>query len=187
MPRRSQVRLIAYALVTFGAAAANAAPFEVGKGSQVSFVAHITGGSFVAKSDSIKGTVDYDPNKKTLSGAEITADAASFETGMSLRDKHMRDKYLQASKYPAIIFKAAKDGLKFTGEKAKLKGVFVIKGVEKPVELDLQVKGSGPNFTADATFPLNITDYGIAQPKFAMVKMEPIIEISLNLVLSPKK
>jgi hypothetical protein len=46
------------------------------------------------------------------------------------------------------------------------------------------VKGaSGGKLVVVSKFKLDIRDYGIPQPSFAVVKMEPVIDVTVNLVL----
>ncbi len=165
---------------------AHAATYQVGKDSAVSFLAKITASSFVARSKALSGTVDYDEASGTVKAATIRVKADSFDTGMSLRNDHMRDKYLEAKKFPDIVFTLENGKVTATpGSESTLTGAFVIKGVKKPTTVKLEVKeNAGGKLAASSAFKLDITEYGIPQPKFTMVKMETIIDVSLELVLA---
>lgn len=187
--KSDRLRVAAYlcALAAAGVAAtASAATYEVAPGSEVQFVAKITATSFVAKSTALRGTVDYDG--AVIKAASIEVDATSFTTGMGMRDEHMRDNYLEAAKHPLILFKV--ESAKVAGDAGKVSGLagkFVIKGVEKPVKIKIKIaEKSATGFTVLAKFKLDITDYGIPQPKFAVVKMEKVIQVTLKLVLKAK-
>src|SRR2546428_444304 len=93
---------IRVALAVLVTTSARAGSYKPAKGSEVTFVAKITASSFEAKSEALAGTVDFDAAGATVHSAAITVKADSFETGVGMRDGHMRDKYLEASKFPLI-------------------------------------------------------------------------------------
>jgi polyisoprenoid-binding protein YceI len=167
------------------AATARADDYVVGGDSEVEFLAKITASSFTARSEHVSGKVSHDQATSALSGGELRVKADSFETGMAMRDAHTRDKYLEAAKFPAIKLVitggavAAKAGARGT-----LEGKFVIKGKERAVKLPVTVKqAAGGKLVVVSKFKLDVRDYGIAQPSFAVVKMEPVIDVTVNLVL----
>ncbi len=162
--------------------------YAVAKGSEVSFVAKITASSFVAKSEALSGSVDYDAKAAVVHSADLVVKADSFDTGVSMRNEHMRDKYLEAGKYPTIRFQLADTRVPATvGAKGQVQGTFVIKGAKKalPVELTLEEISAG-GATVTARFKLNVTDYGIPQPRFTVVSMEPVVDVTVKLVLQAK-
>ena len=165
--------------------AAHAEQFSVTDDSSVEFLAKITASSFTATTEKVSGTVSQDAASSSLSGGELKVAAGSFESGMSMRDSHMRDKYLEAKKFPTIklVITGGSIAAK-AGAKGTLEGRFVIKGKEKTVKLPVTVKeASGGTLVVSSKFKLDIRDYGIAQPSFAVVKMEPVIDVTVTLVL----
>lgn len=173
----------------FSSSQAVAATYTVAKGSHVSFDAKITASSFVAKSDALSGKVIYDPATSTLQEAHLAVKVDSLDTGMSLRNHHMRDKYLQASKYPQILLDVPKTTIAAKeGAEADIKGTFTIKGHKKTVPMHVRVDdASGGGMVITATLKLNVTDYGIPQPKFMVVKMDPVIAVTVNMNLARAK
>lgn len=189
-PSGFQIATLAAAAVamTLLPAQASGAQYEVGKASEVSFVAKITASSFIAKSEALSGTVEFDEAAGTISGGRIQVKADSFKTGMGLRDRHMRDKYLQAKKFPAIMLDLGASTIAGTaGSKGTIEGNFTIRGVKKPMKAAVVVSESlGGKIVVTAKFKLDITDYGIKQPGFAVVKMETVIDVTVELVLQRK-
>ena len=55
------------------------------------------GGSFEAKSSALTGKLAVDPAAKALAG-ELSVDLSTIDTGISLRNQHMRDTYLEVAK-----------------------------------------------------------------------------------------
>jgi polyisoprenoid-binding protein YceI len=167
------------------AASVRADDYVVDGDSEVEFLAKITASSFTAKSEKVSGKVKQDPATSALSGGELRVVAGSFETGMAMRDTHTRDKYLEAKKYPTIklVITGGTVPAK-AGAKGMLEGKFVIKGKERAVKLPVTVKeAAGGKLVVVSKFKLDIRDYGIAQPSFAVVKMEPVIDVTVNLTL----
>ncbi|AKU93165.1 YceI family protein [Vulgatibacter incomptus] len=152
---------------------------SVASGSEVSFVAKITGGSFVAKTEKVSGSLAVDREQKRISGT-IVVQAGSFSSGLGMRDNHMRDKYLEAEKFETLVFTAADQPFDpEEGKPSKVQGTLTVKGMSQPVTVDVKLDAG----TANATFQVDVTKFGIPQPSFAVVKMDPIVEATVKLVL----
>ncbi len=90
-----------------------------------------------------EGTVDYEPGKPETWKTSGTIDAASINTNVPQRDKHLRSAdFFDVEKYPTISFKSAKV-TSATETHATMEGFLTIHGVEKPVLLDLEIRGVG--------------------------------------------
>lgn len=76
---------------------------------------------------------------------EMTADVASIDTEVEMRDNHLRSAdFFEVEKYPTLSFKST--GLTAAGNnKYKLTGNLTLHGVTKPVTLDLWYRGSIEN------------------------------------------
>ncbi|KAF0192770.1 MAG: putative signal peptide protein [Gammaproteobacteria bacterium] len=83
--------------------------------------------------------------KRTTGSVEIVIDASSVDTGMAKRNDHLRSPdFLNAAEFPEITYKSTK--VTFNGEhKATVEGNLTIKGVTKPVKLDVQSVNCGIN------------------------------------------
>ncbi len=169
-------------------ASAEPARRAVASGSEVSFLAKITGGSFVAKSEKISGSISVDRERKTLSASVVVA-AGSFSSGLRLRDNHMRDKYLEAATFQELVFDAAEQEVAMkAGASSRIKGTLTIKGVSRPVEVEVNFESvTEEGVVATARFPVDVTRFGIPQPSFAVVKMEPIVDATVRLVVKLEK
>jgi polyisoprenoid-binding protein YceI len=80
-------------------------------------------------------------DKAADSTAQATMQAASIDTGVADRDGHLRSgDFLQADEFPTVAFANAK----VTGQKGTtftVVGDLTIKGVTKPVELEVELDG----------------------------------------------
>lgn len=87
--------------------------------------------------DRTSGTVTLDRAAKSGS-VDVVIDAASVSTGYAVFDQHLRgEDFFDVAKYPSITFKS--DTLEFDGDvPSKVKGVLTIKGIAKPVILEVK-------------------------------------------------
>ena len=76
---------------------------------------------------------------------EMTADIASIDTEVEMRDNHLKSAdFFDAEKFPKLSFKST--GIKPAGkDKYKLSGNLTMHGVTKPVTLDLWYRGTVEN------------------------------------------
>ena len=118
-----------------------------------------------------EGNFVYDPDKPETWQAQATIDAASIDTNVAPRDKHLRSQdFLDVEKYPKITF-VSTQATDVTPTNAKLEGLLTIHGVEKPVVLDLEIHGrvkdpwgnARAGFTA--TTKINRKDFGLTWNK----------------------
>ena len=114
-----------------------------------------------------EGSFDYEPGKPETWKAEGTIQAASIDTNVKERDKHLRSSdFFDAEKFPTLSFKTT--GVKEVTETgAKVDGLLTLHGVEKPVVLDVEIYGiakdpwgnTRASFTA--TTKINRKDFGL--------------------------
>ena len=113
------------------------------------------------------GTFTYDPDDPSNSSVQVDIKTFSLDSNHAERDKHLRGKdFLEVNRYPTATFKST--AYKETGfNKAVLQGELTLKGVTKPVTIQVQKIGSGPDpwggyrrgFEGRAEFSLK--DFGI--------------------------
>lgn len=118
-------------------------------------------------------------SKDDLSDAvfEISADIAGINTDNEGRDKDLQsDRYFDAAKFPKLSYKST-SFTKIEGNKYKLVGDLTMKGVTKPVELQVIINGPIDSrgkkkigIKVSGTFKR--TDFGIGGPGNAMLSEE---------------
>ncbi len=119
-------------------------------------------GSFKSFDATITGTKD------DFSDAvfEVSADIESINTDNEGRDKDLKsDKYFDVAKFAKLTFKS-NSIKKVEGNKFKLTGDLTIKGITKPVDLDLVITGPvdtqrGKKLGIKATGTFKRLDFGI--------------------------
>lgn len=105
-------------------------------------------GSFEAKSDKVMGKGKK--GKHLITALEIRVPVSSLKTGMSLRDKHLKE-HLESDKYKFIIVRDIK------AENSKGTAKVTLRNVTKPVNFIYKNVGEG---LAEATFKINLKEFG---------------------------
>ncbi|MGW7165365.1 YceI family protein [Streptomyces sp. NPDC054884] len=87
--------------------------------------------------------VEVAPDDVTKSRVEAVIRAASIDTGNAVRDAHLRSAdFLDVERYPEIVYRS--DGLTPAGpDRWTVHGELTMRGVARPVELDLAYLGTG--------------------------------------------
>jgi len=115
------------------------------------------------------GGFDFDPKKGQLKAVSITIDVTTIDTGVDMRDKHLRSgDFFATDQYPTATF-VAKGPVKVKVDEAvKVPGTLTLRGVSKPVVLDVTYGGSAVDpmgkerVAFEATAAINRTDYGVS-------------------------
>ena len=94
------------------------------------------------KFDTFEGTL-VTPEDLTASTVEVSVDLSSINTGTADRDAHLRSgDFFEVDAYPSMTFKST--GIKQeSDDEFVLSGDLTIKGVTKPIELEVEFLGEG--------------------------------------------
>ena len=148
--------------------------------------------------NNITGTVTFDVANfaKTLKG-KIIVEAASINTGINLRNEHMKSaNWLDVKQYPDITFeiKSVSDVKQIADNKLtfKVTGVYTMHGVSKDVTADAeaiyldeneqtQQRAPGDLLGVKASFKVQLSDYGIKNEIIGS-KVAQIIDVTFNAV-----
>ncbi|MDR3606988.1 MAG: YceI family protein [Oligoflexia bacterium] len=120
-------------------------------------------------------------------GGSVTLDLSSLDTGISMRTNHMKEKYLEAGKFPQAKLAITELGIpatnvskEFTQENASFKGNLTLHGVTKPVSGTLRIEHHAKNAVVHAEFTVKISDYSIAIPVFAGITVADEVNIAVD-------
>jgi polyisoprenoid-binding protein YceI len=88
------------------------------------------------------GTVNYDDANPQKSSVEVNVDTASVDTKEEKRDAHLRSgDFFDSEKHPQMTFKSRE--VTKAGDGWILAGDLTIRGVTKPIKLEVEMLGSG--------------------------------------------
>ena len=128
------------------------------------------GGSFSATTTVIEGVLSADVSGG-LSGA-VEVDLTTLDTGIELRDTHLRDTYLEVDRSQnfarAVLSDIALDGADprtFEGKTA-FTATLRLHGVERPVSGVAEVARTPDGIGVVAHFPVGLTDHAIQAPRY---------------------
>jgi len=106
---------------------------------------------------SFNGQLTTDNDDFTDAEIDFTLDIDSIDTNQSQRDEHLKSaEFFDAEKYPQIAFKSTSFTKEGDDEYA-LKGDLTIKGVTKPVSLNVEFGGSAADFYGNTKAGFEIT------------------------------
>jgi polyisoprenoid-binding protein YceI len=141
------------------------------------------GGSFDAKTSTLSGSL-------TSNGAHIdgtvVVDLKTLDTGISLRNEHMRDNYLEVGK-GAGYDTAALTGIDLKGlngdapeGKGSFSGMLTVHGVTRSVSGSAEVRKAGSGVRVKASFPVNLPDYNIPEPRYLGVGVKNTVQVDVT-------
>jgi len=142
---------------------------------------------FDGKTANATGTITADPAAPSQAQVDVSIDLASLDTGVALRNQHMREKYLQTAKFPAVTFKSVSVSAPASiapNQPADITvtGDFTLHGVTKrmtiPVKVTLLADG---RIHAISRFSVKLPDFGIVVPHNVFVTVDDAVGIRLDL------
>lgn len=119
-------------------------------------------------------------------GAKITirVPLRNLATGISMRDHHMREKYLQIGSFPNAELTVDRSALRMpTGQgtvSGDATGSMAIHGHTKNVNFHYSVGRIGGTLGVTGTTHLDIRDYGIEIPSYLGVTVKPDIDVEVQ-------
>jgi polyisoprenoid-binding protein YceI len=112
---------------------------------------------------------------------KVAVPLSSMKTGISIRDKHMHEKYLQTPNYPTAELQVPRGGLKILGGGSNVSqdtaGTLVLHGKSKPVNFRYTGAREGSKLKVRGTMHINMNDFGIEVPVYLGVTVKPDVDI----------
>ena len=149
------------------------------------------GGAFGAQTPSLGGTLTLDQAKPARLTGEILVDLATIDTGISLRNQHLREKYLEVAKGKGFdkavlseIHLSDAEGEAFEGRTA-FTGVLLLHGEKHPVQGTAEIRRDGLGRRVRAEFPLVLTDFGITPPEYLGVGVGNRLLVRAQFIAMP--
>lgn len=195
--RRGLIGLAVLAMVAGGAAAET---FVIAPGSpnEVKFTSKAPLETFDGKTRNVSGTIEANLGQLADSfKVEITVDLASLDTGIDLRNQHMREEHLETSKYPQAVFhgrsaaQLSQPAL-HAGETVTFicHGTFDLHGVTQPLDVPVEasLKSDQGQTTLQVTgrFDVKLSDYKISRPQFLVMRLDESQHVTVTLAAVEK-
>jgi len=144
------------------------------------------GGSFEAKTSAVTGELAVASGPQEPLKGELSVDLQKLQTGIGLRDRHMKDSYLEVKR--GDEFAAAKlqdikvDALE---GKTSFRGVLMLHGERREVTGTATIKPNGDGYRVEANFPVRISEFEIPDPTYLGVGVKDQVQVRVNFTVAP--
>lgn len=155
--------------------------------STLGFTGTFQGGEFHGSFARWNASIRYDPTKLATSKFDVSVDMTSASTGDSDRDQALPGAdFFNAMAYPSARF-VTTGFRRITNQHVIAEGNLTLRGVSKPVSLDITFTPQAQGATLDATGTLNRLDYGVGGGEYADTSVIGAqVKVAAHLVLMPR-
>ncbi|MCX6152178.1 MAG: YceI family protein [Ignavibacteriales bacterium] len=161
------------------------------KKNLVKFISNASIEDFEGVTNNIDGYLFYQGsdilNKNEL---YFEVDLRTIDTGIGLRNRHMRENYLQTDRFPMTSFKGSivyVDKISENEIKVTLDGAMFIHGVTKPLKVNANMFPVDGGYRVKAYFEVQLTDYNIEVPKLMFMKISNTMKLVLDFYIKEVK
>ena len=111
------------------------------------------------------GDVMVDPAVLTTGRITLTIDAASLDTGIEMRDNHLRSSdFFDVARFPTVAFQSVR--IEAAGRRATVVGRLTLHGVTREIAVPIDVQITNTALVASGEFIVNRGEYGINYNSF---------------------
>lgn len=145
------------------------------------------GGSFDAVTPRIAGVLQLENAGVSGVAGEIRVPLATLDTGMELRNAHLRETYLEVDRgeeYREAVLTAMElaepspPGVR--DHETGFAGLLSLHGVERPVEGEARILRRDGRVRVEAEFPLSLAEFAIPPPRYLGVGVRDEIRITVT-------
>jgi polyisoprenoid-binding protein YceI len=158
-------------------------------GGKIAVACSLTvGGGFDATTKYLSGELSVTSapgNPVTLQGT-LHVDVQTLETGIGLRDRHMRQEYLQVDKgedFSAATFSDLR--IEKLEGKTTFSGTLRLHGQSRPVSGTAELQRRDGSIRVQTRFPLRLSEFQIPSPTYLGVGVRDEIQVSVTLAAVP--
>ena len=190
--KNNAIGVFAIALMTAAAAPAAAAPagaadaYKVSSGEVTVMCPLTVGGSFEAKTKNLSGDVTPASDEQGAVRGALKVELQTLETGIGIRDRHMKNNYLEVEKGPGFATATIED---IRVEKLEGKTVFTamlsLHGQKKKVSGAAELQQKDGKIRVQAQFPVKVSEFEIPAPTYLGVGVKDEIQIKVSLMAVP--
>jgi len=135
------------------------------EGSEVTFRATSRLMNAEGRFQRLSGQVVVDPQDLATAKIKVSIEAGSIDTGISMRDSHLRSEdFLDVKKFPTITFESQR--VEGVGQRVNVIGQLTIHGVTHEIAVPINVSVSDVALVASGELVINRRDYGIVYDSF---------------------
>jgi len=169
---------------------ADSRTYTIAKGGNnvVEFHAEDTYDKFDGKTGDITGTIAADPANLSAGSVQVAINMDTLDTGNSLRNKEMRERYLETNKFGTATFKSV--GVSGPASIAanqpaeiNVTGDLTLHGVTKRMTIPVRVVVlPDGRIHATTSFKIHMPDFGISVPHNILVTVNDEVPVRLDVM-----
>ena len=159
-------------------------------GNKVTFISDAPVEDFEGVTDNIDGYLTHGADGVTDdSKLYFEVDLRTLDTGIGLRNRHMRENYLHTDKYPYAKFSGRVTSAKQQGSSTAVvvRGNMDIHGVKKPMQVSGTLHPADGGLRIKTDFEVKLTDHGIEVPEFMFLKIDETMQLVVDFTLKKVK
>ena len=145
------------------------------------------GGSFDAVTSSLSGALRPSASDAAAFSGELRVDLATLDTGIELRNRHLRGDYLEVERGPdfrqAVLSGIVLDDPPPAGggrRDTRFSGSLVLHGVRRAIEGEAELRRRGGRVQVEAVFPLSLEAFGIPPPRYLGIGVRDAVEVTVR-------
>jgi hypothetical protein len=148
------------------------------------------GGSFEARTSSISGSLGPGGDGAATLAGEVAVDLKTLDTGIGLRNGHMRNEYLEVGKGQGFDTAVLSDirlgdaAAESVQGRTRFTGTLLLHGTKKAVAGLADIRREGAMARAEASFPVVLAAFGIAPPRYLGVGVKDEVQVKVSLAAS---
>ena len=141
----------------------------IDKLSKVEFSIRNFGITVEGKFSGLQGVIEWHPGQLTKSLVDLSVDATSIETGIDLRDKHLKkNEFFKVSIYPFIKFQSIEITPTIIKNTWRIRGRLSIKGKTQEYSFPFKISQEGNNLDMSGEFSINRKDFDVGGNSLSM-------------------
>jgi polyisoprenoid-binding protein YceI len=152
--------------------------------NEVKFISDAPIEDFEGVTDQIDGYLYFEDDSQTKnSQLYFEVDLNSLDTGIGLRNRHMRENYLHTDKYPTTHYKGKiikSDKVNENEFRIISEGTIFIHGIDKPLTVEATMIQDGNQFNIQCRFDVKLSDFDIEIPSIMFYKINETMDLRLN-------
>ena len=144
------------------------------------------GGSFDAVTSAISGTLRGEALDPRYTG-ELRVDLATLDTGIGLRNEHLRNSYLELGRGPEFlhavlsgIVLAAAPPASDRRHETRFSGTLMLHGVQRAVEGEAELRRRNGRMQVEAELSLSLDAFDIPPPRYLGIGVRDAIEVTVR-------
>ena len=145
------------------------------------------GGSFDAVTSSLSGALRLSASDAVAFSGELRVDLATLDTGIELRNRHLRDDYLEVERGPdfrrAVLSGIVLDDPPPAGgarRDTRFSGSLDLHGVRRAIEGEAELRRRGGRIQVEAVFRLSLEAFGIPPPRYLGIGVRDAVEVTVR-------